>query len=171
MDLDAQKRHGRLPGLTSQLYGTEYKRSELAERPSNRYARIDAWFVNYRRWPLFPLELMWDTQAKVEAVGRDFLPIGWGRALKVRVAYPDRDGQSPGDVYELFVDESYHLLQWRYLPGGSSKGANASTWENHRQVGPITLSLEHRGKSGGFRAWFTRVAVRLEGQNDLIMAE
>ena len=36
-------------GLTSQLYGTEYKRSELAERPSNRYARIDAWFVNDRR--------------------------------------------------------------------------------------------------------------------------
>lgn len=158
-------------GRTSQLYGTEYQRSELAENPSRRHARIDAWFVNDRQWLLFPFQLLWDTQARVEAVGRDFLPIGWGRALKVRVTYPGRDGQSPGDVYELFVDENYRLLQWVYLPGGSAKDAKASTWEKHRQVGPITVALDHQGKSGDFRVWFTRVAVRLEGQEALIMAE
>jgi hypothetical protein len=159
-------------GIASQLYATEYKRKALAQKPSARHSKIDAWFVEDQFWLLFPFHLVWDGQAKVEVVGRKFTPIGWQRALDIRVTYPPAQGtQTPGDVYELFVDDDYRLLQWVHLPTGDPKAAVASTWEGLRRVGPIFVATEHRGKGGKFSRTFSHVSVQLEGSEDWIPAE
>ncbi len=157
-------------GIGSQLNPTAYHRGKLDADPSGRLARIDRWFAADVRWLLFPLHLTWEGEAAVEAAGRDFLPVGWGRALKVVVTYPPRGGSAPGDVYELFVDRGYRLVAWACRPGGNEGEARASTWEDHRAVGPLTVAMVRNGKDGGFRLWFSDVAVRLEASEEWIAA-
>jgi hypothetical protein len=61
----------------------------------------------------------------------------------------------------MYVNEQGLLQQWQYLPGGNEDKAMAHTWEKHRQLGPIVVSLDHRGPDGNFRLWFTDVQAKL----------
>ncbi|UCF92319.1 MAG: hypothetical protein JSW39_29310 [Desulfobacterales bacterium] len=149
-----------------------YRRSELTTQPSAQMEKVDAWFINDQYWLLFPLHLAWDTNTQVEASCDPHpLPIGQGQARRIAVSYPQTGGYTPGDVYELFVGEDDRLVQWIYRRGGAPEPTRMSTWEDHRQVGPLTLSMDHRGPDENFRVWFTDVAVKLAGQEDWIRAQ
>ena len=143
-----------------------YNRLELGENPPQDLKQIDAWFINDNYWLLFPLHQAWDNQANVEDTGHQKLPMGEGTAKCVVVTYPATGGYTPGDVYELFVDENYRLTQWVYRRGGSEKPTRIASWEDHRGLGPLTVSLDHHGDDGKFRVWFTDVAVKLHGSFD-----
>lgn len=158
-------------GLSSQLNPTAYNRKKITSNDSGRIRRIDKWFVNDQYWLLFPFHMAWDSETEVVTKGRQFLPIGLGRALQVVVTYPPEGGYTPGDVYELFVDGDYRLKQWKYRRGGKAEAARISTWEDHRKVGPITVSMQRKLKGGKSRIWFSHVAVQLEGSEEWIVAE
>jgi hypothetical protein len=128
---------------------------------------LDAKFVNDRYWLLFPLHLVWDQAAEVEDHGRTRRPIGGGEARRIEVRYPPAGGYTPGDVYELFVGSDGRIVEWVYRRGGDPRPTRMSTWEVHRRLGPLVVSLDHRGPDG-FRVWFSDVAVRLKGQTDWI---
>jgi hypothetical protein len=138
-----------------------YHRDEIEGTESNKLKKIDAWFINDNYWLLFPYHVAWDTTAKVEDIGRKALPMGVGKAKGVVVSYPATGGYTPGDVYDLFLDDQYRLLQWVYRRGGSEKPTRISTWEDHRKVGPLTVSLNHQGEDQNFRVWFTNVGVMM----------
>jgi len=89
--------------------------------------------------------------------------MGEGSAKCMVVTYPSTGGYTPGDVYELFLDNEYKLTHWVYRRGGSPEPTRITTWEDHRHVGPLTLSLMHQGAEGNFRLWFTNVGVKLVG--------
>ncbi len=40
-----------------------------------------------------------------------------------------------------------------------------STWEDHRRLGPLLMSLDHQGPDG-FRVWFSDVALMLQNGED-----
>jgi hypothetical protein len=146
-----------------------YERSSLASQAGEQIKKIDPQFVNDNYWLLFPLRLYWDRSATVttdEAPAN--LPVGTGQAKRIIVRYPANEGYTPGDVYELFMDRSGRIAQWIYRKGGDPKPTRVTTWEDHKKFGPLTLSLDHKGQDGGFRVWFTDVAVRLSGHQDWI---
>jgi hypothetical protein len=138
-----------------------YHRDEIEGTESNKLKKIDAWFINDNYWLLFPYHVAWDTNAKVEDIGQKALPMGAGKARCVVVSYPATGGYTPGDVYDLFLDDQYRLVQWVYRRGGSEKPTRISTWEDHREVGPLTVSLNHQGEDQNFRVWFTTVGVMM----------
>jgi hypothetical protein len=148
-----------------------YDRSEMVSTESNKLKKIDAWFINDNYWLLFPYHLAWDTNAKVEDIGRQRLPLGDGEARCVVVSYPATGGYTPGDVYDLYLDDRYRLTQWVYRRGGSEKPTRISTWEEHREVGPLTLSLNHRGEDENFRVWFTNVGVKMAGGDSWLFVQ
>ncbi len=148
-----------------------YYRSEADPAASDKLKKIDAWFINDNYWLLFPFHVTWDTHAKVEDIGRQRLPMGDGRARCVVVAYPATGGYTPGDVYELYLDDQYRLIQWVYRRGGSEKPTRIATWEDHRKVGPLTLSLNHQGEDPDFRVWFTNVGVKMAGVDSWMFAQ
>lgn len=127
--------------------------------------KVDAWFINDRYWLLFPLHLVWDTQATIDDKGEADLPIGTGQARRVIISYPAVGGYTPGDVYELFVLDNYQIVQWIYRRGGAPKPSRMSTWEDHRRIGPLLISMDHHGQTSDFRVWFTEVAVKLAGSD------
>ena len=140
-----------------------YYRSDLQTNPSNKLKSIDAWFINDNYWFLFPFHVAMDTQTTVEDVGRKQLPVGDGEAACAVITYPTQGGYTPGDVYELYLDENYRVTQWIYRRGGSETPTRIATWEDHRNLGPLVFSLNHQGDDGNFRIWFTQVGVKLAG--------
>jgi len=148
-----------------------YDRSQLDRTESNKIKKIDAWFINDNYWMLFPYRLSWDTKAKVEDIGRQQLPMGDGKARCVVVTYPATGGYTPGDVYDLYLDDQYRLTQWVYRRGGSEKPTRISTWDDYRKVGPLTLSLNHQGEDQNFRVWFTNVGVKMIGADSWLFAQ
>ncbi len=157
---------------TAEQGGTlSYDRSVLAGQANEQVKKVDPWFVNDNYWLIFPLRLFWDQSATVTAdESPAALPIGAGQAKRVVVRYPSNEGYTPGDVYELFIGASDRIEQWIYRKGGDPKPTRIATWEDYRRVGPLTLSLDHRGPDGSFRVWFTDVAVRVAGQSGWVSA-
>jgi hypothetical protein len=148
-----------------------YYRKDLQTNPSNRLKSIDAWFINDNYWFLFPFHVAMDTQTTVEDVGRKKLPLGDGEAACVVVTYPAGSDYAPGDVYELYLDDNFRLVQWIYRRGGSEMPTRVATWDDHRYLGPLVFSLNHRGSDGNFRIWFTQVGVKLAGVDGWIFMD
>ncbi len=136
-----------------------YRRSEIADAPQE-LRRIDAWFINDQYWLLFPLHLVWDENIRVTDGGMRPLPITDGQGRWVEIVYPTEGGYTPGDAYELFIDDGYRIVEWIYRKGGATTPTRVSTWEDYRRLGPLTLALDHYGETKDFRVWFTEVGVK-----------
>lgn len=147
-----------------------YERSKISAGSPDNLKKIDAWFINDNYWLLFPIRFAWDRQAKGEDIGLAKLPMGEGKARCLVVTYPPEGGYTPGDVYELYLDDSLRITQWVYRKGGSSVPTRVATWEDYRKVGPLVLSLNHQGADKNFRVWFTNVAVKTKNSDDWMSA-
>jgi hypothetical protein len=148
-----------------------YARSKISAVSSDNLKKIDGWFINDNYWLLFPIHLAWDRQAKGEDIGMAKLPIGEGKARCLVVTYPPEGGYTPGDVYELFLDDSFRVIQWVYRKGGSTVPTRIATWEDYRKVGPLLLSLNRQGADKNFRVWFTDVAVKIKNSDNWVFAK
>lgn len=129
------------------------------------HRKRDHAFVNDVYWLLFPFNLVWDQAggATLSLERGAKLPIGEGAADALTIRYPAEGGYTPGDAYTVFVGPDRRIRQWVFLKGGKGPG-RPSTWDDHRQVGPLLISLRHVGPAdSGFKLWFTDVALQREG--------
>jgi hypothetical protein len=150
---------------------SSYTRSAVMSGGTKDQKDLDAKYINDRYWLFFPFHLVWDGQAKIVDAGQQAGPIGKKQLRRLVVSYPSTGGYTPGDVYEVFLDDRYRLVEWIYRKGGAAAPTRTATWEDHRQVGPLVFSLTHRGPTEDFRIWFTDVAVRLKGDDRWLTPE
>ena len=148
-----------------------YYRHDIGTTDSSALKKIDAWFINDNYWLLFPFHIAWDADITVEDVGRRKLPLEVGNAQCVVITFPASGGYTPGDVYEIYLNDDSRLLQWVYRRGGSEEPTRVTTWENYRQAGPLVLSLDHRTGDDSFRLWFSGVGVKLAGIDNWMFTE
>jgi len=148
-----------------------YYRHEIDTTAASELKKIDAWFINDNYWLLFPFRISWDTDIKIEDIGRQSLPLGGGKARCVVISFPASGGYTPGDVYEIYLDDNFRILEWVYRRGGSEKPARVTTWEDYRQAGPLVLALNHQAADDSFRQWFTGVGVKMAGVDSWMFAE
>jgi hypothetical protein len=143
-----------------------YSRENIAAE-SESIKEVDSWFINDQYWLLFPFHLVWDEGIKIEVEEEKVnLPIGSGITTKVSVIYPDDGGYTPGDIYELYLDDNHMILEWIYRRGGAETPTRITTWEDNTQIGPLIISENHLGPDKNFRVWFTDVEVKLSGFGD-----
>ena len=148
-----------------------YFRHEIDPTTPSALKKIDAWFINDNYWLLFPFHIVWDSNIAVEDIGLKNLPLGGGKARCVIITFPASGGYTPGDIYEIYLNENYRLQQWVYRRGGSAEPTRVTSWENYRQAGPLLLSLDHQGGDGNFRLWFTGVGVKMAGVDNWMFTE
>lgn len=124
-------------------------------------------FINDTYWLLFPFQLVWSNPTVTEELVPDYpiaLPDGQHvptfAIRKLICQWPDDGGYTPGDAYDLYLGSDGLIEQWVFRRGGKDEG-NAHTWEDHRQLGPIVVSLDHRNADDTFRLWFTDVKATL----------
>jgi len=149
----------RTPGKEDWSY---YKRQEISSMTED-IRNIDSQFINDQYWLLFPFHLVWDDGVEITSLDKKTaLPMGKGEGIKVTVKYPEHGGYTPGDAYDLYVNDNYIIEQWVYRRSGSKTPTRMSTWEDNRKTGPILISFDHRGSGGNFRVWFTDVDVKIK---------
>jgi hypothetical protein len=151
------------PDPSGQPVKLSYRRESGGAPGAEAPPAIDAWFINDQYWLLFPLHLAWDGGLGLNLLEGRPLPMKQGRGDCLVVTYPQGVGYTPGDVYELYADPRGRLVQWVYRKGGAALPTRIATWEDHRRVGPLLLSLLHKGENESFRLWFSDVALRLKG--------
>jgi hypothetical protein len=149
-----------------------YNRKDISDKSSESLRQIDAHFINDQYWLLFPFHLVWDSGMKVELAGDNVkFPMGDRTGRMVSVIYPPTGGYTPGDRYDLFLDDNNMIAEWIYRRGGAEKPTVTATWQDNHHMGPIIMSLNHVGADNNFRVWFTDVEMKLSGSNELIKAE
>ncbi len=137
-----------------------YFRKDLSRNPSDELKDIDSKFINDQYWLLFPVHLVMDKNVTATLEKGEYnLPIGDGKARLVTVSYGGNVGYTPNDKYELYIDDSYKILQWIYRRNNSPTPTRLTRWEDYRRIGPLYLSLNRPGKDGNFRVWFTNVKI------------
>lgn len=148
-----------------------YSRKEITADSPDSLREIDAHFINDQYWLLFPFHLVWDSGMKVELTGENVkFPMGKGSGRMVSVIYPPTGGYTPGDRYDLFLDDNDMIAEWIYRRGGSETPTVTAMWEDNHRIGPITVSLNHPGADGKFRVWFTDVELKISGSGEPIKA-
>ena len=133
------------------------------ESQDEQWKQVHKQFINDSYWFLFPFQLVWsDPQVTAEAGQEIKLPIGDGTAAKKLICqWPSEGGYTPGDAYDLYLGEDGLVEQWVFRRGGKPEGG-AHTWEDHQQLGPIVVCLDHRNAEDTFRLWFTDVQATLK---------
>jgi hypothetical protein len=147
-----------------------YVRANPGDTLSDSLRSIDKMFINDQYWFLFPLHLVWDSMVTISVKNDQPLPIGNGTMMQVTVSYPKSGGYTPGDAFDLFIDNKYRIVQWRYWRGGE-KMLMTSSWEQYVSAGPFVFSLNRPGGTKNFKVWFTDVAVIIRDSGDWLRAK
>jgi hypothetical protein len=131
-------------------------------RPTNdEEKKADAQFVNDSFWLLPELHLRWaGSDLTLTDEGVVPRPVGEGTAHKVVAQYaPSGGGYTPGDAYDLYLDESGRIVAWSYRAGGKPEPDLTTTFEQYQQVGPLEIATEHQTADHAFRLFFTDLKV------------
>ncbi|MFC5626030.1 hypothetical protein [Algoriphagus winogradskyi] len=124
----------------------------------------DSGFVNDKYWFMMPFQLAWDTGYTYETEENIPTPIKGTNSTKLTIRYGSGEakspgmGYTPGDAYDLYLDENHKILEWTFRRGNGAEG-RTWTWENEEKFGPITLVKDHMGPDGNRFIWFTNISV------------
>lgn len=118
----------------------------------------DGAFINDKYWAMMPFQLAWDSGYTTEITENVASPIKGTNSTKLTVVYSADGGYTPGDAYDLYIDENNMILEWTFRRGNGAEG-RTWTWENVAQFGPLKLAQDHMGQDGKRFIWLTNVKV------------
>lgn len=152
-----------------------YDSSKLSSQSDQVKNEVEPAFVNDNYWLLFPFHANWDTSASVTNQGTKKMPIGAGTATLVSVKYPaEAGGYTPGDTWDLYVDNNNRVKAMVYHRGGPKPPQLVTaTWTGYKKAGPLLISTEHTGTADGkpLHISITNVAVKLTGSDKWVNAQ
>jgi hypothetical protein len=124
----------------------------------------DGGFVNDKYWFMMPFQLAWDTGFTYETEENVPTPIKGVNSTKLTILYSSGEakapgmGYTPGDAYDLYLDDNHKILEWTFRRGNGTEG-RTWTWENEEKFGDITLAKDHMGADGNRFIWFSNISV------------
>lgn len=149
-----------------------YRRRKVEGLVAGPKQQFDPLFINDTFWLLPALHLSWSKAPRIADHGQANLPIGGGTARHVAVTYSDKGGgYTPGDAYDLFLDEQHQIVQWMFRRSNRTQATLTCTWDDYVELGPLRIAREHRTANGSFRLWFSDLAVKLRGADQWTFVE
>jgi len=132
-----------------------YNRKTLTEE----LIATDKAFINDSFWLLFPFHLVWD-DVEILTYEDQTSPLLKQTTTKLRVNYPSEGGYTPGDSYEVYVDNKFNIVEWTYHRGGAVEPNLGNTFENQQSFNGIKIDMEHANAETGFQLNFRDVVVK-----------
>ncbi|WPR75478.1 hypothetical protein [Algoriphagus sp. NG3] len=126
--------------------------------PSDSLPDADKGFINDKYWMMFPFQLAWDAGYEYETEENVPTPIAGTNSTKLTIVYNAADGYTPGDAYDLYLDDNHMILEWVFRRENGPDG-RPTTWEDVEQFGPIKLATSHSNQTGQKIIWFTNISV------------
>ncbi len=136
---------------------TRFKRTDTT---TQELKKLNGRFTNDEYWLLYPYHLSWDKGFELIDSGMKMAPISGKSLQKITTKYNDKDGFTPGDMYDVYIDENKRVQEWAFHKGGAAEPSLITTWENYKDFIGLQLSQEHKSKDGKFRVWFTGIQVK-----------
>ncbi|GAA0877924.1 hypothetical protein GCM10009119_08920 [Algoriphagus jejuensis] len=124
----------------------------------------DGGFINDRYWAMMPFQLAWDKGYTFETSENATSPIKGIPSTKLTILYNSGEkgapgmGYTPGDAYDLYVDENLMIVEWVFRRGNSAEGRPV-TWETVESHGPLKFSTEHYNAEGKRTLWISDIKV------------
>ncbi|MDX5479214.1 MAG: hypothetical protein LPJ98_12245, partial [Cyclobacteriaceae bacterium] len=100
--------------------------------PKEELPKIDGGFINDKYWLMFPFQLVWDTGYTYVVMEDATAPISGDKCTQLTIIYNDADGYTPGDAYDLYLDEKFMIKEWVFRRGNGVEG-RPITWENEKE--------------------------------------
>jgi hypothetical protein len=136
---------------------TRFKRNDTT---TGELKKLNAQFTNDEYWLLYPFHLSWDSGFELLDSSMKVAPISGKSLRKITTKYNDKDGFTPRDMYDLFVDENKRIQEWAYHKAGAAEPSLITTWENYKDFNGLQLAQEHKSKDGKFHLWFTGIQIK-----------
>lgn len=133
-----------------------YRRDTIT---SDAMKKIDGMFTNDQYWLLFPYHLAWDSSMNVTIKENQPSPINKTALTMITAKYMGKEGYTPGDSYDLYVDSSHMIREWMFHKGGAAEPTIVTTWSEPVSMGGLKISTEHSNADSSFRIFFTGVKV------------
>lgn len=122
--------------------------------------KLNARFTNDEYWLVYPFHLSWDNGFELLDSNNKVAPISGKSLRKITTKYNDKDGFTPGDMYNVYIDENLRVQEWAYHNAGAAEPSLITTWGDYKDFNGLQIAQEHRSKDGKFRVWFTGVHVK-----------
>jgi hypothetical protein len=122
--------------------------------------KLNARFTNDEYWLLYPFHLTWDKGFEMTDSGMKVAPISGKMLQKLTIKYNDKDGFTPGDMYDVFVDESHMIREWAFHKKAAPEPSLITSWEDYQDFEGLQIAKEHKSKDGKFRLWFSGIQVK-----------
>ena len=119
--------------------------------------KVDHRFINDKYWLLFPFQLVWDKDMTYKNWGAQAAPISGQQLIKLTIQYGDDGGYTPGDAYDLYLDENWIIQEWEFRKSGKESPGSAITWEGYADYNGIKIATDHLNKNSGLRIYFTDI--------------
>lgn len=121
--------------------------------------KLNAEFTNDQYWLLFPFHLQWDEGYTFVDNDTATAPVTEKKYHKYTVQYNNKDGFTPGDMYQLYIDEQFIVHEWAYHKAAAKEPTLMMTWEDYEDFNGIKIAKTHKNKEGTARLDFTGIAV------------
>ncbi len=135
---------------------TLFKRTDTS---TSELKKLNAQFTNDEYWLIFPLHLQWDKGYTFTDNDTAKGPVTEKKYHKYTVQYNARDGFTPGDMYELYIDDKNMVQEWAFHKTAATEPSLMTTWENYEDYKGLKIAKEHKSKDGKFRMYFTGISV------------
>jgi hypothetical protein len=126
--------------------------------PKEELPTIDGGFINDKYWLMFPFQLVWDTGYTYVVMEDINAPISGEKCTQLTIVYNDADGYTPGDAYDLYLDDNFMIKEWVFRKGNGVEG-RPITWENEKEFKGVKFATEHNNADGITFIWFTDIKV------------
>lgn len=121
---------------------------------------IDQKFINDQYWIIFPYHLVWDNGFTLTTKEKAVSPISKKNRTLLTVQYDSQGGYTPGDAYDLYLDNNFMICEWTYRSGGTQKPTFSTTWQDIIKIKGLTIATNHQSADGKFSIYFNDVTVK-----------
>ncbi len=120
--------------------------------------KIDGMFINDQYWLLYPFHIIWDAGTTQTIEENMAAPISKLNSKKLTVQYGADGGYTPGDAYDLYVDDKFMVKEWSFRKGGVTQPSLTASWEDVKELVGIKFTTQFKNDSG-FNLFFTEIVV------------
>lgn len=143
--------------MTTTKETVTYKRDTIQ---SAAMKSVDQKFINDQYWLIFPYHLVWDNGFTLTTKQKIISPIAKKEMTVLTVQYNNKDGYTPGDAYDLYLDTNFMISEWTYRKGGVEKPTLSTTWQNMIEEKGLKIATNHQTVDGKFSIYFNGVTVK-----------
>jgi len=121
--------------------------------------QLDQAFINDKFWMLVPFQLVWDDGTTISESVKEIAPISKTELNKITLTYGNEGGYTPGDAYDIYVDNDFMIREWVFRKGNSEEPSMITTFENYEDFNGIKIAKDHKTAEGNFNLNFSNIKV------------